>query len=57
MVDTWMIFTMSYPFLVIACHCGKEVKVSIYKFEAKLELWCPRALEPNSQGSETDLNI
>ena len=26
MVDIWMIFTMSYPFFVIACHCGIEVR-------------------------------
>ena len=25
MVDVWMIFTMFYPFFVIACHCALEV--------------------------------
>ena len=30
MIDIWMIFTMSYPFFVIACHCGIEVILYIY---------------------------
>ena len=25
MVDVWIIFTMFYPFIVIACHCALEV--------------------------------
>ena len=25
MVDVWMIFTISYPFFVIACHSALEV--------------------------------
>ena len=25
MVDVWMIFTLTYPFLIIACHCFKEI--------------------------------
>ena len=29
MVDIWMIFTMSYPFLVIAFHCTLEVKLTL----------------------------
>ena len=29
MVDVWMIFTISYPFFVIACHSALEVKLSI----------------------------
>ena len=30
MIDIWMIFTMSYPFFVIACHCGIEVILYLY---------------------------
>ena len=25
LIDIWMIFTMSYPFIVISLHCMKEV--------------------------------
>ena len=31
MIDIWMIFTMSYPFFVIACYCGIEVFISYLK--------------------------
>ena len=27
MIDIWMIFTMSYPFLVISLHCLQQVKL------------------------------
>ena len=29
MVDTWMIFTMFYPFMVIVLQCSLEVKLSL----------------------------
>ena len=35
MVDIWMIFTMSYPFMVIACHCGIEVSGRITDLRIK----------------------
>ena len=31
MIDIWMIFTISYPFFVIAIHCVIEVLIG-YKF-------------------------
>ena len=39
MVDVWMIFTISYPFFVIACHSFLEVKMSQLVCENKDMVW------------------
>ena len=44
MIDIWMIFTMSYPFFVIACHCGIEVILYLYE---KLIPYCYTGSDSN----------
>ena len=33
MIDIWMIFTMSYPFIVIMLHCLQKVSVERVRME------------------------
>ena len=47
MVDIWMIFTMSYPFLVITFYCILEVIfVVTFKCEHSLDKKVPRFYVP-----------
>ena len=38
MIDIWMIFTISYPFVVITVHCLQMVSVEAIDMESKGEL-------------------
>ena len=39
MIDIWMIFTMSYPFLVISLHCLQQVKLESSPEDLDCELF------------------
>ena len=39
MVDIWMIFTMSYPFIVITLHCFQQVSILVYLLAGIFAFW------------------
>ena len=49
MIDIWMIFTMSYPFLVISLHCLQQVKLEFCPGDLVCELFKGGKKEGNDE--------